>query len=220
MASFMNISKKLSFLILMSLTVILVISILLIINNLNSENSTSHATYDQGFINLDIGKQLSITTIDGEFIDFGQCALLEREFNITSDGLKDTEESCQNFMQSNLSVRNNGNVPATLYIQTDMVGAANNGTFLQTPSNTSKIAYKIANEGRLGNEGGCEESIGPQNYTLFEQPNQEYDVCGRLGIAGFGGANSIVTNFEIVIPHDVDIGSSEVIITFTAEEYI
>lgn len=217
----MNISKKKLSLIIITLTIIIAISTLILITKLSSEKTTSLATYDEGLITLEIEKRLSITTIDGEFIDFGQCALLGREFNITSDGLKDTENSCLNFNQTNISVRNNGNVLARIHIQTDKVGAANNGTFLQTLSNTSKIAYKITNAGRLGNEGGCTQTLGPQTFTVFEQSNQEYDVCERLEYIGLeGNNNSIIANFEILIPQDANLGLSEVIITFTAEEYI
>ncbi|MFP4567791.1 MAG: hypothetical protein ACLFN8_02505 [Candidatus Woesearchaeota archaeon] len=215
----MNVSNKLLTLMLIITLAVSISSILININKLNAITTTGKSVYDQGFILLEIDQSVSITTIDGPFIDFGQCKLLGHSFNITSDGLKDTEESCEYFTQSNISVRNNGNIPARITMKTNDVGAGSGGTFLQTPTNTSQIAYKIANYGRAGNKGGCTENLGPQEYTLINQTNQDFDVCERLEAAGRGENNSIITNFEIAIPEDVSIGNAEIIITYTAQEY-
>jgi len=175
--------------------------------------------YDQGFISLDILSELSITTEDGSFIDFGQCKLLDRVFNITSDGLKDTFESCEYYERTNISVRNDGGVVATVTVKSNEVGALRNGSFLSSPSNVSDIAYKVSNEGREGNSGGCLSGIGPGSFSSFLVVDDEYEVCEQLGVDVVGGENSVVIDFELVIPDDVDVGFSTVLVTFTAFEY-
>ena len=213
------ISNKILATILIITLVISSISIFTALNQLDALKHTAKAT-DQGQVTLLIRESVSITTIDGPEIDFGACKLLGRTFNITSDYLKDTEESCPNYNQTNISARNNGNIPATLYIETDTVGALRGGTFLESPSNTSDLAYKITNEGRLGNQGGCMQGINATTYTPFFNPNEQYMICEHLNHDAEGGQNSIIANFEIVIPEDVGVGTSQITITFTAHEFI
>jgi hypothetical protein len=194
------------------------LSVLVNLNALDSLYATSRVS-DQGFISLDIPPRLSITTADGSFIDFGHCVLLNRVFNISSDGLKDTSESCKGYVVRNISARNNGNVLASVKIKSSVVGALHNGSFLQSPSNSSVIAYRISNSGRLSNKGGCLEGLGPSQYTSFAVVGEEYDVCEKLNFDSVGGNNSVVANFEIVVPFDVEIGFSEVVITFVADQF-
>ena len=215
----MIISNKILSTLLIITLIISSLSILSALNQLDALRHTSKAT-DQGQVLLIIRDSVSITTVDGPTIDFGACKLLGRTFNITSDYLLDTEESCPEYNQTNISARNNGNIPATLYIETDTVGALRGGTFLESPSSTSDLAYKISNEGRLGNQGGCIQGIGPQTYTPFFEANEQYMICEHLDHDSEGGTNSIIANFKVVIPEDVEIGLSLITVTFTAHEYI
>ena len=216
----MNFSNKFLSLVLVLTLVVSASTVLLNLDKLNSLKYTSRATTDEGFISIVIDNRLSITTEDSPVINFGSCRLLGFDFNITSDGLKDTFDSCSSYQIRNISARNNGNRLANVYIKSDVVGARHGGTFLESQSNVSDIAFRVSNEGVSGNLGGCFGTLGPENYTSFYVAGEEYLVCEHLNSDAVGGENSVVANFEILIPGDVGVGFSEVLITFSAEEFL
>lgn len=174
-----------------------------------------------GSVSIEIERVISITTKDGNHIDFTSCVLLEDDFVINSEGAKDTFEACPNYQVMNLSVRNNGDAPVSVYISSNVVGGLHGGSFLASPSSTSDLLYKVSNTANIHYYGpGCEEGfLGPSNYTSFEVPDEQYVVCEILNTDIFGGQNSVIVNFELVIPSDVALGYNSVVVEFTAQEY-
>jgi hypothetical protein len=190
------------------------------LNRLNEVKTVGYATSATGIVQLTISQSLSITTADGNSVDFGSCtppAGAGVTANVTSDILENTTASCTGYTQTNISVRNDGNVNATVSANSSAVGRANNasGAFLNSSSATSSLQFKSANAGRLTNTGGCTAgTVGA--YTPFTEAGRPYIVCDNLKIGNIGGANSIVANFKIVIPNDAPTGVANTTIGFTA----
>ena len=195
-------------------------SVFLSLNRLDSLKSTGFVVSDKGMIRLEIDLFLSITSQDGDFIDFGPCKILDYDFVINSEGGEDTLTSCSNFHQSNISVRNDGDALAKITMNSNVVGALRGGSFLDSPSKTSDIKYKVSNIGRLGFEGGCLEGIGPLEYVPILESYVDHSVCDVLD-SDYGRINnSVVINFEILVPSDTMVGSSNVDIRFSAQRVI
>ena len=192
------------------------INILISIHQIDAVKTTGYTSEREGTIDINILGTASITTIDSPTINFGQCNMLirgEDYFTINSEGTQETPESCTEYERQNISVRNNGNVPVMIYISTDNVGAIHGGNFLNSTSSTSDLEFKMTNAGLLGNQGGC-TSPDFEEYVSFEEPDTYYLLCDYLTPAQEGGQNSIITDFQITIPEDIDVGLTEVQITF------
>lgn len=203
--------------IMLTTTLILTTTNLLIsINQIDAVKTTGYTSEREGTIDINIIGTASITTIDSPTINFGQCNMLirgEDYFKINSEGTQETLDSCTEYERQNISVRNNGNVPVMIYISTDNVGAVHGGDFLNSTSNTSNIEFKMTNAGLLGNQGGC-TTPDFEEYISFEEPHTYYILCNYLNSEQEGGQNSIITDFQITIPEDIEVGLAEVQITF------
>lgn len=209
-------SKKVLSLLLASTLFVVVALVFVSLSMLDSFGITGYLIEGHGALNLSIAPTISITTGEGDHIDFGNCKLLGYNMIITSDGLFDTFDSCSNYEIMNISLRNDGNIPLTILLSSDAVGASHNGSFLESPSNSSEIAYKVTNIGRLGNQGGCTGELGPVHYTPIENVSDEYLICDYLIPGPMGGFNSVVSDFKIVVPYDADVGNVNVTLTFIA----
>lgn len=211
------------------LTVLLVVAIVFsigtMINALNRLDSLKimSQTIKESTLTIGVSSYISITTSDSGAIHFGSCKILETEegyFTITSEGTHQTHDSCYQYQRNNISVRNNGNTNAMVYINTNRVGEAQGGSFLESPSlNVSEIYFKNTNTGRKNNQGGCTTvGLNYEEYILFEEEFFYYLICGELLHGAQGEKNSIVTDFKIVIPEDVMPGFASAQITFLAVE--
>ena len=213
----MEFSNKALALLLLAAMVVSLGGTIISLNRLNEVQTVGYATTATGTVQLNVQQALSITTTDGNSVDFKQCTPSTGAgvtTNVTTDSLEQTGTGCPYYAGanvSNISVRNDGNVNATVTINSSVVGKADNGTgtFLSSSAATSSLQYKITSAGRGTNTGGC-TSIGNASgaYSAFASPSYGYYVCYNLKVAAVGGANSFVTHYKIVMPNDAPTGTS------------
>ena len=192
----------------------------LVLNRIGSSSITGYASSVSGTVNLSVSQSVSITTTDGNLVNFGTCLPSSGNgvtTNVTSDVLEQTGTACTGFTQSNISVRNDGNVNASVTINASAVGKADNasGAFLSSTSAKSSLMYKSTNAGRLTNLGGCTGgTVG--SYAPFTQAGYGYPICTNLRTGPVGGDNSLVVDFKIVVPNDAPTGAASSTIGFVA----
>ena len=209
----MDISNKTLAIFLVAAIVVSVAGTMISLNKLQSVSYTGFATTATGNVSVNIQSQLSITTSDGNTINFGQCT--PQSGSDTTINSESSPSICtgQSFPQ-NISVRNDGNVDANVTVQFSKVGKAQGGTFLDSTEGTSSIAYKVVNGSAGGTyHGGCIGSY-PSSYTTVSTANSEIQGCTDLK---YGDTyNSFVTDVQIVVPYDAPVGTDSVILTYTA----
>ncbi|MCF7866314.1 hypothetical protein K9L67_00775 [Candidatus Woesearchaeota archaeon] len=188
------------------------------LNKLDSVTTTGYVPAPTGQVNLTVNSSLSITTEDANGIDFGECTTANGvNATINTDDTGNTPTRCASFNANNISVRNDGNVPANVTIQANKVGNTQGGTFLASSSAESELYYKITSEGRGAFSGGCDSIYtGADSYSLFSTAATEYIVCDNL--TNNAENNSFVTDFQITLPYDAPVGQETVTITYTAYE--
>ena len=216
----MEFSNKSLAVLLLAVMVISLGGTILSLNRMNEIKTTGYVSSATGTVNLSVSQSVSITTTDGNIVDFGSCSPSSGNgvtTNVTSDVLEQTGTACISFTQSNISVRNDGNVNASVTINASAVGKADNasGAFLSSTSAKSSLMYKSTNAGRLTNLGGCTGgTVG--SYAPFTQAGYGYPICTNLKAGIVGGDNSLVVDFKIVVPNDAPTGVSSDTIGFVA----
>lgn len=211
----MDISNKTLALFLLGAIVVSLGGTILSLNKLGEVSTTGLVTQG-GEVNLTIADSLSITTADNSVIDFGTCTPAGGStVTINSEGGVNTTSTCGAYAGDGIFVRNNGNVNANVTIQSNVVGAAQSGAFLNSTIGTSSLQYRTVGAGFGGNSNGCESGL-VASYTAFAAAATEYLVCGNLTYGD--PANSFETHIQIVIPSDVPPGATGATLTFTAEQ--
>jgi hypothetical protein len=210
----MDISNKTLALFLLGAIVVSLGGTILSLNKLGDVSSTGLVTGD---VNLEIASSLSITTADRSTIDFGTCTPVGGQtLTINSEDGANTSATCDGDISlGGIFVRNNGNVNANVTIQSNVVGAAQSGTFLNSSVGNSSLQYRTVENGLLGNTNGCQGGL-VASYTAFAANGTEYLVCSNLT---FGSTeNSFETHIQIIIPPDAPVGVAAAVLTFTAEQ--
>lgn len=215
----MSVSNKTLAVMLLAAIVVSLGGTFISLNKLGAISTTGHSTAD-GTVQLNIATNLEITT-DNSGINFGECVLGDNAagFTINSETPGgNANGNCSTYsVEDGITVRNSGNVNALVVFNVDKIGSAQSGTFLNTGSTNSSIAYKLVNEGATVVAGtfgaGCNSGLGATSYTIFTNTS-DHAVCGNLTT----GANSIMkSHYQIVVPTAVASGDS-VLITFTASD--
>lgn len=208
----MDISNKTLALFLVGAIVISLGGTILSLNKLGSLSTTGMVT---GNVSLQIGQTLSITTEDGDAIDFGTCSPSATGVSIiNSENGEDTATACDPYTGNGIFVRNNGNVNANITISPSAVGAAHGGSFLDSSSDTSAVAFRTVNEGFSSFQGACTSGL-VTSYTNLTQADTAVLACGNLG---FGSVdNSMEVHLQLYIPSDVPEGDDSIELTFQAE---
>ncbi len=216
----MDVSNKTLAMFLVAAIVVSVAGTIISLNKLQSVSYTGFATTATGNVSVNIASQLSITTSDHSYIDFKNCTPQSGvgTDTINSEGGGQTSTVCSSFSDTGTNgeilVRNDGNVNANVTIDFSDVGEADGGTFLPSPSDTSRIQYKIINDSSASYHGGCVGSY-PSSYTTVTNSAKTNRVgCTNLK---YGGTyNSFQMEVQITLPHDADVGYNSIDFTFTA----
>ena len=208
----MDISNKTLAIFLVAAIVVSVAGTMISLNKLQSVSYTGFATTATGNVSVNIQSQLSITTSDGNTINFGQCT--PQSGSDTTINSETQPSICESGTYPKyILVRNDGNVDANVTVQFSKVGKAQSGTFLDSTESTSSIAYKVVNDSSASYSGGCIGSY-PSSYTTVSTANSEIQGCTDLK---YGDTyNSFETAVQIVVPYDAPVGSDSVILTYTA----
>lgn len=180
-------------------------------NNYNEPAiKTAKAITSTGNISIRVSTTLSITTIDDSIINFTGCRPGGTIYSNTTGG--NNNNDCPGFTPDSIIIRNDGGEPANVTITTSDLGEAQGGTFLNSTTNDSWIAYKITNTTTATNySGGC-YGYYPQNWTnmtagtMIACDNLSYDATN----------NSISFDIAFYIPPTVTGGTKELMITFIA----
>jgi hypothetical protein len=213
----MELSNKALAILLLAAMVISLGGTMVSLNRMNQVEYVGRATSDQGIVNLSISETVSITTADGNLINFGSCQTNNFDLIVDSEAIT---PNCSNYNASNLitniSIRNDGNVDVNVTARASNVGMAHEGTFLIDPTNSSWIAFKSINSSRGPGVSGCMGTL-TTNYQNFTNSTNEYLVCSNLT---FGAYDSVVTDYRVFVPAAVQAGISSTTLTFTAEKRV
>lgn len=213
----MDISNKTLALFLLAAMVVSLGGTIMSLSHISDLSATGLVT-DTGTVDLEIETALSITTEDDNNIDFGECQPLAGVTGtINSEGTENTSEICDNFLAGNgIAVRNNGNVDALVNVSVSDVGAAQGGTFLDSTSDESSVAVRTVDLGS-GFDGGCQDGlIGSYDVFTAAGSSGMKTACSDLR---FGASeNSFLAHFQIDVPFDAPTGTSQLTVTFDAEE--
>jgi hypothetical protein len=218
----MELSNKSLAILLLAAMVISLGGTILSLNRMNSIETVGFATTGTGIVNLTISSFMSITTNESSIVDFGTCTLNEsRAINLTSTSQLDTVTYCPSYTGANItniSVRNNGNVPVNVTLASN-VCAPGGGNVTCTFLNNSNLAvsenglfqFNTTSAGKLTYTGGC---VGPVGMTTFNASGTPYIACTNLASAGT--ANSFITDFLVRLPRGLAIGPKIATLTYTA----
>ena len=174
---------------------------------------TGRATNSQGNLSITVQNVLSIV-LDDDSIDFVACTPGETIYSDYSDG--NPSGSCPGFVPDELLIRNDGNLPANVTISFSDWGEAHGGTFLNSTTNTSWVAYKTTNASSHPSfSGGCTGSLVSswQNVTNTSHS----DLLGCDYLQSSVPYNSFEFDISIFIPETTQSGNSTLLITFTAQ---
>jgi len=214
----MDISNRALAMFLLAAIVVSLAGTIISLNKLEGTSTTGFATSGAGNVSLDVQNSLSITTADSALINFGSCTPLSGEdATVASTGGANTS-ICSGFAvggaNSNISVRNDGNIDANVTVKPNKVGAAQSGLFLNSTRGTSAIAYKTVAGGIDPYTNGCQSGL-VGSYTNFTSTITDVPACENLTPGAT--ANSFLTDLQIVVPYDVAAGQQDVILTYTAQ---
>lgn len=219
----MDISNRALAMFLLAAIVVSLAGTLTSINKLGSLTPTGYASTATGTVDLTVAGSLSVTTQDANAINFGSCTPVPGlQVVINSENLTNTSGDngiCTYASIQNISARNDGTVDANVTIQASDVGEnAGGGTFLASAAGTSDIAYKITNASRQAtSSGGCSAATRAfDQYWNLTASATEFPLCANLTWGAVGNPNSVVTDFEIVVPENVPTQAASVTITYTA----
>ncbi len=183
---------------------------------------TGNALSATGNISITIQETLSITTADGNNINFGDCTPQSgADSVINSEDTQDTPSVCSSFTDgygnnADILVRNDGNVYANVSINASDWGEAHGGTFIDGASDNSWLAYKTLNDSSHGTYGGgCMGSVQSGYTNITASYNTWMLGCSNLTYAGDN--NSFQFEVQAMLPQDATVGSSEVVFTFIAQ---
>jgi hypothetical protein len=217
----MELSNKALAVLLLAAMVISLGGTLLSLNKMSSVKVVGYATTSTGIVNLSISDFISITTNESSLVDFGACTLNDsRAINLTSMSTQDTQDYCPTYRGaniSNISVRNNGNVPANVTIASS-VCAPGGGNLSCSFLNNSALGYtenglfqfSTINAGRAGYTGAC----GAVETWTTLNGTHGYRACTNL--LNGAVANSFVTEFLLRLPRGLGTGEKTATITYTA----
>jgi hypothetical protein len=188
---------------------------------------TGGATTDVGHVNLSIATSIGITTEDNTRIMFGSCTASGNGTYaiINSQATTDTQTRCSGFTTSkNITVRNNGNVNVVVNATPTDVGKASSGTFLESLSGQSAVAYRVFDGWASGYGKGCFNNTlmdVPQinssswnAYTNFTSITTAKVICANLTSNPVN--NSVGVYIQIYIPNDAPTGNDNISLSFLA----
>ncbi len=174
---------------------------------------TGRATNSEGNLSINVQNVLSIV-LDDNSIDFVACTPGETIFSDYSDG--NAAGSCPGFVPDELLIRNDGNLPANVSIAFSDWGEAHNGTFINSTTNSSWVAYKITNaSSHPSYMGGCVGSLA-SSWTNVTNSSHD-DLLGCDYLKASSPTNSFEFDIAIFIPETTQSGNSSLLITFTAQ---
>lgn len=214
----MDISNRALAVLLLATMVVSLGGTILSLDRLGALSATGWTTA-AGQVNLTVDTELSITTADNNEMDFGTCNPdTDSDLTVNSENQGDVGEAdCPGEELTPIWVRNDGNVPAVVTLESNDWGQAGEagGSFLPSSAGTSELRYKAINDGSdldTDYSGGCAAGL-VDSYSLIND-SSSYDVCDNLGYQNEN--NSVGIHFEIVIPRAADPVPSSATITFTA----
>lgn len=213
----MDISNRALAMFLLAAIVVSLAGTIISLNKLEGTSTTGFATSGTGNVSLNVQSSLSITTADSSLINFGGCTPLSGSSAVVASTGGANTSICSGFIvggaDSNISVRNDGNVNANVTVKPDKVGKAQGGTFLDSTSGTSAIAYKTVSGGINPYTNGCQSGL-VGSYTNFTTAGSDVAACSNL--TSGATSNSFLTHLQIIVPYDVAQGQQSVILTYTA----
>jgi len=179
--------------------------------------STGQAITSNGNVSISITSTLSITTIDDDTINFSSCSPGRVIYSNITGG--NTHNDCPYFTADEILIRNDGNIEANVSINFSNWGEAHGGTFINSTTNNSWIAYKITNSSSNNSyEGGC---MGNYQSTLLNVTSTNaHNLLGCDHLQADGTYNSFELDIAIYIPETTTTGSDELTITFIANNVI
>jgi len=181
-----------------------------ILNNDDFSLTTGHALVQTGNISIGIDTVLSITA-DDTIINFNGCRAGTTVYSNVNRG--DGVDACESFSTDSIIIRNDGTLFANVSVSFSDWGGASNGTFLDSPDNSSWVVYAISNTSALPMYGGGCHDFMQSSWTNITD-NSSYRACDRL--APDNSYNSFTFDIGINIPENMTSGSSSVSITFIA----
>lgn len=173
---------------------------------------TGYFSSDVGNITINIVDTLSITTEDSSIVDFGGCSANGTIYSNETDG--NNMSQCSGYTPGSIIIRNDGNTMANVTFNTTDWGEADGGTFLNSTTDNSWIAYKVANTTTNGNySGGC-NAFFQSNWTNITDGSQKR-ACDNLGVDSV--SNSFSFDIAIYIPATTKNGNNNISIDFLAK---
>lgn len=173
--------------------------------------STAHATSDRGNVTINVYDEVSITTDDDAIINFTDCTAGYAIYSDVANG--NPQNSCEGFATDHIVVRNDGTVPANLTFNISDWGEAHGGTFLNSSTDDSWIAFKAFNDSAHPMyNGGCVGTLQTAWTNITD--GSLLPVCDDLQEALFD--NSISFDIAFYPPPTTQQGGEELVLVFYA----
>lgn len=178
-------------------------------------HSTGYASSGQGEVQVTFPTTLSITTSDSDTIAFSGCAPGGVIYSNVTGG--NAAGDCGNFTPGEILLRNDGSYEANVTLEASGWGEAHGGSFLNSSTDDSWVAYKVSNASSHSSFGGGCAGAFPQGWVNITDGNETV-VCDYL----LPGAvnNSVEFDIAIFIPEDVGRGENNLSFTFWASAVI
>ena len=173
--------------------------------------STGHALSDTGNVTVNIYESISITTQDDSAINFTNCVAGTPIYSNITGG--NDQDSCEGFTPDVILVRNDGSVPVNVTLNISNRGEAHAGTFLDSDTDDSWVAFKAVNDSTIFSyAGGCIGTIQDtwQNITTDDR----VVVCDHL--QNHATNNSISFDLAFFAPNTTQTGSTALSLVFYA----
>jgi len=178
-------------------------------------HSTGYASSGQGEVRVTFPTTLSITTSDSDTIAFSGCSPGGVIYSNVSGG--NSFGDCDEFSPGEILVRNDGSYEANVTLEASAWGEAHGGSFLNSSTGDSWVAYKVSNASSHASFGGGCAGAFPADWVNVTDGN-ETRVCDTLLPGGVN--NSVEFDIAIFIPAGVGQGENNLSLTFWASAVI
>lgn len=174
--------------------------------------TTGYLSSDVGNVSIIVFGSLSITTEDSAIIDFGGCSAGGIIYSNETGGSNTSH--CQGYTPGSLIIRNDGDSMANVTFNMSNWGEAHGGTFLNSTTNDSWIAYKVSNTTtNINYTGGC-NGFFETDWTNITDGSQRR-ACDLLGANGV--SNSFSFDIAMYVPPTTQNGNTTLSIDFLAK---
>ncbi len=175
------------------------------------EPSVGKATFDSGDVTVLVFTSVSITTQDGSLINFTDCTAGRPIYSDIADG--NAYASCNGYTPQAVITRNDGCIYANVTMNISNWGEYHNGTFLNSATNDSWIAFKVRNvSSHPSYAGGCVNNF--QNNWLNISNSSLLNLCDQLESSI--SDNSLSFDIAFYPPPTTQTGPNALAMTFYA----